>query len=140
MNFRLHSRISKRKNIEHFTQQKGELPYFHRAPKKLQERWRKWGVMPRGIDREIVEALHRTNIGVDEDPDNIMSMVAKVGLADGWGGCMISTDITDILFGTPKPVQSDRRARSSWAPVRNVGSPRRTGSTPGQSLWRRACR
>ena len=94
------------KYIEHFTQQKGELPYFHRAPKKTQERWRKWGVMPRGIDREIVEALHRTNIGVDEDPENIMSGVARTGLADGWGGCMISTDITDILFGTPRPVQS----------------------------------
>lgn len=94
------------KYVEHFTQQKGELSYFHRAPKKTQERWRKWGVMPRGIDREIVEALHRTNIGVDEDPENIMSGVARTGLADGWGGCMISTDITDILFGTPRPLQS----------------------------------
>ncbi|WP_333653530.1 anaerobic carbon-monoxide dehydrogenase catalytic subunit [Dissulfurispira sp.] len=94
------------KYIEHFTQQKGELAYFHRAPKKTQERWRKWGVMPRGIDREVVEALHRSSIGVDQDPENIMSAVAKVGLADGWGGCMISTDITDILFGTPRPIKS----------------------------------
>lgn len=95
------------KYLEHFTQQKGEMPYFHRAPKKTQERWRKWGVMPRGIDREIVESLHRTTIGVDEDPDSIMTAAARTGLTDGWGGCMISTDITDILFGTPRPVQSE---------------------------------
>ncbi len=94
------------KFIEHFTQQKGELPYFHRAPKKTQERWRKWGVMPRGIDREVVESLHRSSVGVDQEVDNLMTAVGKVGLADGWGGCMISTDITDILFGTPKPVQA----------------------------------
>ncbi len=95
------------KYIEHFTQQKGELPYFHRAPKKTQERWRKWGVMPRGIDREVVESLHRSSVGVDQDADNIMLGAVKAGLADGWGGCMISTDITDILFGTPKPIQSE---------------------------------
>lgn len=94
------------KYIEHFTQQKGEMPYFHRAPKKTQERWRKYGIMPRGVDREVVESLHRSSVGVDQDPGSIMSAVAKVGLADGWGGCMISTDITDILFGTPKPLVS----------------------------------
>ncbi len=94
------------KYIEHFTQQKGEMLYSHRAPKKTQERWRKWGVMPRGIDREVVEAMHRSTMGVDQDAENIMAAVAKVGLADGWGGCMISTDITDILFGTPRPVRA----------------------------------
>lgn len=94
------------KFIDHFTQQKGELAYFHRAPKKTQERWRKWGVMPRGIDREVVEAMHRSSVGVDQEVENIMSSVARAGLADGWAGCMISTDITDILFGTPKPVQA----------------------------------
>ncbi len=63
--------------------------------------------MPRGIDREVVEAMHRTNIGVDHDADHLLTHGLKVALADGWGGCMISTDITDILFGTPSPVKAE---------------------------------
>jgi carbon-monoxide dehydrogenase catalytic subunit len=95
------------KFIEDFSRQEGELNYIKRAPKKTQERWRKYKIVPRGIDREIVEALHRTNIGVDHDPDNLLSHGLKVALADGWGGCMISTDISDILFGTPKPLKAE---------------------------------
>jgi carbon-monoxide dehydrogenase catalytic subunit len=95
------------KLIEDFGRQKGELNYIKRAPKKTQERWRKWGVVPRGVDREITEAMHRTHMGVDHDPDNLLLATLKVSLADGWGGSMISTDITDILFGTPKPVKAE---------------------------------
>ena len=95
------------KFLEDFGKQKGELNYVKRAPKKTQERWKKYGITPRGIDREVVEALHRTNIGVDHDPDHLLTHGLRVALADGWGGCMISTDITDILFGTPKPVKAE---------------------------------
>jgi carbon-monoxide dehydrogenase catalytic subunit len=84
----------------------GELNYVKRAPKKTQERWRKWGIVPRGIDREVVETMHRTAIGVDHDPDHLLLQGLRTSLADGWGGCMISTDITDILFGTPNPQQA----------------------------------
>jgi anaerobic carbon-monoxide dehydrogenase catalytic subunit len=95
------------KLIEDFGRQKGELNYIKRAPKKTQERWKKWGIVPRGVDREITEAMHRTHIGVDHEPDNLLLSVLKVSLADGWGGSMISTDITDILFGTPRPVKAE---------------------------------
>jgi len=90
-----------------FGRQKGELKYIKRAPKKTQERWKKWGIIPRGVDREITEAMHRTHMGVDHDPDNLLLSALKVSLADGWGGSMISTDITDILFGTPRPVKAE---------------------------------
>ena len=93
--------------IEDFRRQKGELTYIKRAPKKTQERWKKWGIVPRGVDREITESMHRTNMGVDHDPDNLLLCALKVSLADGWGGSMISTDITDILFGTPRPVKAE---------------------------------
>jgi carbon-monoxide dehydrogenase catalytic subunit len=93
--------------IDDFGRQKGELNYIKRAPDKTQERWRKWGIVPRGVDREITESMHRTHIGVDHDPDNLLLSVLKVSLADGWGGSMISTDITDILFGTPRPVKAE---------------------------------
>jgi len=95
-----------KKIISQFGQQKGEVEFIKRAPKKRQEIWHKLGIIPRGIDREITEALHRTHMGVDQDPENIMMAALKVSLADGWGGSMFSTDITDILFGTPKPMKS----------------------------------
>ncbi|MCX8062926.1 MAG: hypothetical protein N3D16_10130, partial [Anaerolineales bacterium] len=49
--------------IAQFGQQKGEIAPARRAPAKRQALWRDLGVMPRGIDREVVEALHRTHIG-----------------------------------------------------------------------------
>jgi carbon-monoxide dehydrogenase catalytic subunit len=95
------------KLLEDFGRQTGDIGHFiKRAPKKTQERWKKWGIAPRSIDREVVEGLHRTNIGVDHEPDHLLTHALKVALADGWLGSMISTDITDILFGTPRPVKA----------------------------------
>jgi len=93
--------------IDDFGRQHGEVSYAKRAPKKTLERWRKWGIVPRGIDREVCEAMHRTNIGVDHEPDHLLLQGLRTSLADGWAGSMISTDITDILFGTPTPVKSE---------------------------------
>ncbi len=90
--------------IAQFGQQRGELAPVIRAPKKRQQIWREQGVVPRGVDREVVEALHRTHIGDDQDPEHILNHAIRVGLADGWGGSMIATDVADILFGTPAPI------------------------------------
>lgn len=94
------------KFLDQFGQQKGELAYLSRAPKKRQEIWKKLGIAPRAIDRECVEMLHRTTMGVDQEPNNIMLGALRTSLADGWGGSMMGTDISDILFGTPKPVKT----------------------------------
>ncbi|MCL4465802.1 MAG: anaerobic carbon-monoxide dehydrogenase catalytic subunit [Chloroflexi bacterium] len=94
------------KALASFGQQEGELAYLKRAPKKRQELWRKLNIAPRGIDREVVETLHRTHIGVDQDATNLLKHAMRTALSDGWGGSMLATDITDILFGTPTPVQS----------------------------------
>jgi len=90
--------------IAQFGQQKGEVAPARRAPAKRQALWRDLGVMPRGIDREVVEALHRTHIGDDQDPVHILQHAVRTALSDGWGGSMIATDISDILFGTPAPI------------------------------------
>jgi len=90
--------------ISQFGQQRGEVVPARRAPKKRQERWKALGVIPRGVDREVVEALHRTHIGDDQDYAHIMTHAIRTAMADGWGGSMIATDISDILFGTPAPV------------------------------------
>jgi len=88
-----------------FGQQAGEIGYCLTAPKKRVELWRKLKLVPRGIDREVVEAMHRTNMGVDQEPNNLLQQAMRTSLADGWGGSIIGTDVTDILFGTPKPVK-----------------------------------
>jgi len=90
--------------ISQFGQQKGEIIVTKRAPEKRQKIWAEHGVIPRGIDREVVEALHRTHIGDDQDPEHILSHAIRTSLADGWGGSLMATDISDILFGTPAPI------------------------------------
>ncbi len=85
----------------------GELLYAKRAPAPLYEKWKKAGVIPRNIDREIVEIMHRTHMGVDQDYKNLMKQGTRASIADGWGGSMLATDMQDILFGTPYPVQAE---------------------------------
>ena len=85
----------------------GELLYAKRAPGALYEKWKKNGVVPRNIDREIVEIMHRTHMGVDQDYKNLMKQGTRAAIADGWGGSMLATDLQDVLFGTPYPLQSE---------------------------------
>lgn len=94
------------KVFSEFGQQHGELQFSHRAPEKRQALWRKQGIMPRGIDREIVEVMHRTHIGVDNDCEHLISHGMRTALGDGWGGSMIATELSDVLFGTPRPIRA----------------------------------
>ncbi len=87
-------------------QQTGELLMVKRAPAPRYELWKKLGVIPRGIDREIVEIMHRTHMGVDQDYENLVEQCTRAALADGWGGSMMATDLQDILFGCPYPLKS----------------------------------
>jgi len=88
-----------------YTQVDGEIPMVKRVPPKTLEHWREAGIVPRGAMREIMEMMHRTAMGVDQDYENITKQISRTALADGWGGSMVSTDISDILFGTPSPVE-----------------------------------
>ncbi|MEN3005173.1 anaerobic carbon-monoxide dehydrogenase catalytic subunit [Dehalobacterium formicoaceticum] len=63
-------------------------------------------IAPTAIDRAVVSLLHQTHIGTDADPVNIIFGGLKCGLAD-YTGMHISTDLSDVLFGTPKPVVSE---------------------------------
>jgi len=90
--------------IAQFGQQRGTIAPIVRAPEKRQKLWSDLGVIPRGIDREVVESLHRTHIGDDQDSEHLLLHAVRTALSDGWGGSMIATDVSDILFGTPAPV------------------------------------
>jgi carbon-monoxide dehydrogenase catalytic subunit len=92
------------KALAEFGKSEGELYFPRRAPKKRQELWKELGIWPRAIDREIVEALHRSHMGVDQDYKNIIKQASRLSLGDGWGGSMIATELQDIMFGTPVPV------------------------------------
>ena len=95
------------KALNEWGKPEGEVLYAKRAPAPLYEKWKKAGVIPRNIDREIVEIMHRTHMGVDQDYKNLMKQGSRAAIADGWGGSMLATDLQDVLFGTPTPVQSE---------------------------------
>jgi carbon-monoxide dehydrogenase catalytic subunit len=95
------------KALNEWGKAEGELEYLKRAPAPLYEKWKKTGVLPRNIDREVVEIMHRTHMGVDQDYKNLIKQGTRCSLADGWGGSMIATDLQDVLFGTPYPLQAE---------------------------------
>jgi len=90
-----------------FGKPEGTQLMVRRAPKPRQEIWKKLGVTPRAVDREIVEALHRTHMGVDQDYKNILMHATRTALGDGWGGSMLATELQDVLFGTPYPCRGE---------------------------------
>ena len=57
--------------------------------------------LPRNIDREAVDILHRTHMGTDHDPLTLIIQGLRCSLADGFGGSLIATELQDVLFGTP---------------------------------------
>lgn len=90
-----------------FGQQEGPIRFTRRAPSKRVALWEKLGIDPRGIDREIVEIMHRTHMGVDHDYVNLILHGLRASLADGWGGSMIATELQDVLFGVPQPKRAE---------------------------------
>ena len=92
--------------LDDFGMRKETLSFLQRVPKKRLELWEKLGVIPRGIDREVVEMMHRTHMGVDNDMVSLALHASRVALADGYGGSMIGTEVSDIIFGTPTPNKS----------------------------------
>jgi carbon-monoxide dehydrogenase catalytic subunit len=64
------------------------------------------GLVPKGIDYEISEIMHRTLYGVDADAVNLLLAGLRCAVAD-LAGCYMGTDLADILFGTPTPVVTE---------------------------------
>jgi len=93
------------KFLEEFGSQEGPIKFISRAPKKRIAAWKKAGIIPRGIDREIVEAMHRVHIGVDNEYKSVILHGMRTCLGDGWGGSMVATEAQDIILRTPEPVR-----------------------------------
>ncbi|HET9732362.1 MAG TPA: anaerobic carbon-monoxide dehydrogenase catalytic subunit [Acidimicrobiales bacterium] len=86
---------------------KKNLAFSSRVPEARRAKWAELGINPRGIDRENVEMMHRTHMGVDNDYVNLLLHGLRTSLSDGWGGSMIATELSDVMFGTPAPVVSE---------------------------------
>jgi len=85
----------------------GTLKFLERAPEQRQKIWKDLGIEPRAIDREIATIMHSTHIGCSSDAASIMTIGLRTALSDGWGGSMIGTEFSDIIFGTPVPRETE---------------------------------
>ena len=92
--------------LEEYGTLKNRIQMTERAPEKTKDTWKRLGIVPRSVDREIVESMHRIHMGVGADYVNILLHAMRTSLADGWGGSMMATEGSDILFGTPAPLRS----------------------------------
>lgn len=70
------------------------------------ELYRSHMVMPHGIHATISDLVTQAHVGMDNDPVNLVFSAVRVGLAD-LAGKWIATDLSDIIFGTPRPVASE---------------------------------
>ncbi len=92
--------------LAEFGKQEGHLVNVGRVPEQQRKNWEAASVVPRGVDREVVTGMHMTHIGVDNDPEHLIMGAVRAALSDGWGGSMIATDVSDILFGEPQPLRA----------------------------------
>ncbi len=89
--------------MEDYGMRQKQIKLLTRAPQKRRDLWKKIGITPRGIDRETSEMMHRTHMGVDNGWQSLLLQALRNALSDGWGGSMIATEVSDILFGIPAP-------------------------------------
>ena len=84
----------------------GVQRFLKRAPEHTQKLWHDAEIEPRAIDREVSQSMHMTHMGCSSLPEALIRQALRAGLSDGWGGSMCGTEFSDVLFGTPKPVDT----------------------------------
>lgn len=87
--------------LEEFGKPFGTQRFLKRAPQARQDVWEKEDIAPRAIDMEVVTLMHSTHIGCASDYESLFRRGMRTGMADGWGGSMIGTEFSDIMYGTP---------------------------------------
>ena len=84
----------------------GVQRFLKRAPEHTQKLWHDAEIEPRAIDREVSQSMHMTHMGCSSLPEALIRQALRAGLSDGWGGSMMGTEFSDVMFGTPKPVDT----------------------------------
>ncbi|MGE5190158.1 MAG: anaerobic carbon-monoxide dehydrogenase catalytic subunit [Gemmatimonadota bacterium] len=94
-----------RKALEDFGRQDGAPMNWIRARTSPAEyaKWEKLGLIVSNPHNEIETALHRTSMGNDADPLNLWVATLRMGLVDNFAGLSLATDLSDIIFGVPRP-------------------------------------
>ena len=85
----------------------GTQRFLKRAPESQQKLWEENELAPHAIDREVSRSLHMAHMGCSSKPEALVKQSIRAGLSDGWGGSMMGTEFSDILFGTPKPIETE---------------------------------
>ncbi|WP_035292160.1 anaerobic carbon-monoxide dehydrogenase catalytic subunit [Clostridium sp. KNHs214] len=93
--------------LEQFSKQIGTLTLPPTVPEKRAEIWNNLKIMPRNIDRDIVSIMHSTHIGCAADAESLIKMSMRAAIADGWGGSYMATEFSDIMFETPKEINTE---------------------------------
>ena len=91
---KIHYELSK------FVDEELKLVYI---PKDRVEIWKKFGIYPFGVMREVIEAFHKTHEGVDTNPESLLKTCFKLGILVLWFISQISYIIQDVLTGIPIP-------------------------------------
>jgi carbon-monoxide dehydrogenase catalytic subunit len=90
--------------LKEFMLQEDTLSTLRLSPVGQQAIWRSQSVAPLGIDRMVVESLHRTHMGVDHDYRNILLQAFRTSLADGWGNLgVLGKDTVNIIVHGHEP-------------------------------------
>ncbi len=84
----------------------GTQKFAKRAPQHTQDLWDAAEITPRAIDREVSTAMHMTHMGCSSLAEALIRQSLRAGLSDGWGGSIMGTEFSDVMFGTPKPVDT----------------------------------
>jgi len=87
--------------LHEFGQQEGYVKMAEMAPAPRVKLWRSWGSCPARWTARWWESMHRTHIGVDADYRTWSKQGLRTALADGWGGSMIGTELSDVIFSLP---------------------------------------
>ncbi len=85
----------------------GYQKFTERAPEHTQELWDKAEIRPRAIDREVSQSMHMTHMGCSSLSEALIRQALRAGLSDGWGGSMMGTEFSDVMFGTPRPIDTE---------------------------------
>ena len=86
---------------------KGYQRWTDRATEERRKVWMEQDILPRAVDREVVTAMHMTHMGCTADAEALVRQSLRCGMADGWGGSMAGTEMSDILYGTPMPRETE---------------------------------
>lgn len=94
------------KTLEDYQNQDSKVPCHWISaslPAKRLSLLAKLGVLPHNIDATVAQIMSRTHIGCDADPENLVLGGIRGALAD-FNGMALATELSDAMFGTPKPV------------------------------------